>query len=287
MSEYPSGQAARNLTLIAKTLQTLANFTKFGGKESYMEFMNDFVGREWNHMHQFLVEISKAPSEADRSRTASDEDVDVEIDLGKELSLLHSYLEEIWNEQVLTIYPLYVPHLQLQVQYKASQENENLAEVQSLIVEIAMYRKNGFVPPATPTSSLAGFHVNNPPSDYENNGVLPPALPLSRYRNVNDCYNIKVAALDRDLHEASRPRIRTLSIPVGPRVERQLRVSTPPMTTCCHRRWSAWSSTTGCMPTVPSPATGSHRRTNTIIFLTTAAHGVAPSAATCRTGRTG
>jgi len=39
VSEYPSGQAARNLTLVAKTLQTLANFTKFGGKEMYMEFV--------------------------------------------------------------------------------------------------------------------------------------------------------------------------------------------------------------------------------------------------------
>ncbi|VDN50793.1 unnamed protein product [Dracunculus medinensis] len=58
VSEYPSGKAARNLTLIAKTLQTLANFTKFGGKEHYMEFMNDFVGREWNNMHYYLMRIS-------------------------------------------------------------------------------------------------------------------------------------------------------------------------------------------------------------------------------------
>lgn len=29
ISEYPFGKAARNLTLVAKTLQTLANFTRF------------------------------------------------------------------------------------------------------------------------------------------------------------------------------------------------------------------------------------------------------------------
>lgn len=39
-------------------MQTLANFSKFGGKESYMDFMNGFVDREWNHMRQFLHRIS-------------------------------------------------------------------------------------------------------------------------------------------------------------------------------------------------------------------------------------
>lgn len=58
VSEYPSGATARNLTLIAKTLQNLANFTKFGGKEHYMEFMNEFVEREWQRMKDFLRRIS-------------------------------------------------------------------------------------------------------------------------------------------------------------------------------------------------------------------------------------
>lgn len=58
VSEYPSGTNARNLTLIAKTLQNLANFTKFGGKEHYMEFMNEFVEREWQRMKDFLLRIS-------------------------------------------------------------------------------------------------------------------------------------------------------------------------------------------------------------------------------------
>ncbi len=56
--EFPGGRPARNLTLVAKTLQTLANFSKFGGKEAYMEFMNAFVDREWDHMRQFLARIS-------------------------------------------------------------------------------------------------------------------------------------------------------------------------------------------------------------------------------------
>jgi len=65
ISEYPNEKTARNLTLVAKTLQTLANFTRFQGKENFMEFLNDFVEREAPAMKNFLRHISvrfKQPS---------------------------------------------------------------------------------------------------------------------------------------------------------------------------------------------------------------------------------
>lgn len=58
VTEYPNEKAARNLTLVAKTLQTLANFTRFQGKENFMEFMNDFLEREAPSMKNFLKHIS-------------------------------------------------------------------------------------------------------------------------------------------------------------------------------------------------------------------------------------
>jgi RAS protein activator-like 2 len=58
VTEYPNEKAARNLTLVAKTLQTLANFTRFQGKENFMEFMNDFLEREAPSMKTFLQHIS-------------------------------------------------------------------------------------------------------------------------------------------------------------------------------------------------------------------------------------
>lgn len=102
VTEYPSEQAARSCTLVAKTLQTLANFTKFGGKESYMEFMNGFVEREWESMKDFLLRISQMPSKSEKQITASNMDIDTEIDLGKELSLLQSYLVEVWSNEVIS-----------------------------------------------------------------------------------------------------------------------------------------------------------------------------------------
>ncbi|KJH40818.1 GTPase-activator protein [Dictyocaulus viviparus] len=92
VTEYPNGVMARNLTLIAKTLQNLANFTKFGGKEHYMEFMNGFVEREWHRMKDFLRRISSGPSI--RPPT------EVIIDMGKDLSLLNTYLDEAWTQEI-------------------------------------------------------------------------------------------------------------------------------------------------------------------------------------------
>lgn len=57
-TEYPNERAARNLTLVAKTLQTLANFTRFQGKEAFMEFLNDFLEQEAPNMKAFLRAIS-------------------------------------------------------------------------------------------------------------------------------------------------------------------------------------------------------------------------------------
>ena len=87
--ELPNEKATRNLTLVAKTLQTLANFTKFQGKEQFMEFMNDFIEAEHEQMKSFLKRIS--------TRTTCDQRVlefAGEIDLGVQLSVLQTLLTE-------------------------------------------------------------------------------------------------------------------------------------------------------------------------------------------------
>ncbi|CAF1359538.1 unnamed protein product [Adineta ricciae] len=89
--EYPNEKISRRLTLIAKTLQTLANFTKFGSKEPYMKFMNDFIAKESDNMRKFLLNIATI----DSYETTN---INEHIDLGREYAILHMTLVNLFEE---------------------------------------------------------------------------------------------------------------------------------------------------------------------------------------------
>ncbi|KAM8972447.1 RAS protein activator like-3 [Pelodytes ibericus] len=89
--EHPHPLAARALTLVAKVLQNLANFTRFGEKEEYMGFMNGFLEQYWDPMRLFLQTVSNPDSEV------CEVNYDISVDLAYELASLHSLLCAIFT----------------------------------------------------------------------------------------------------------------------------------------------------------------------------------------------
>lgn len=88
--EYPGERVARTLTLLAKTIQNLANFTRFGIKESYMGFLNQFVESEMKNMDEFLQSVSIDNEEILRLKNDKSRD---NIDLAQALSVLYHLLQ--------------------------------------------------------------------------------------------------------------------------------------------------------------------------------------------------
>ncbi|KAE8619549.1 hypothetical protein XENTR_v10009841 [Xenopus tropicalis] len=90
-AEHPQPLAARALTLVAKVLQNLANFTRFGEKEEYMGFMNGFLEQYGDGMSVFLQAVADPESEVSPTRYESS------ADLAYELAVLHSMLSGIFT----------------------------------------------------------------------------------------------------------------------------------------------------------------------------------------------
>ncbi|XP_010152530.1 PREDICTED: RAS protein activator like-3-like, partial [Eurypyga helias] len=91
VQEYPSEATARTLTLVAKVIQNLANFTTFGEKEAYMDFMNEFLEHNWSTMTTFLQSVAN-PENSVHMAT-----YDGYVDLALELATLHLLLCDIFS----------------------------------------------------------------------------------------------------------------------------------------------------------------------------------------------
>ncbi|XP_074549521.1 ras/Rap GTPase-activating protein SynGAP isoform X2 [Halichoeres trimaculatus] len=89
MQPYPEPNTLRTLTLTAKVIQNLANFTSFGEKEEYMLFMNEFLQQHWNGMRGFLQTVSSSDTEIPMTS------FDGYVDLPLRLAVLHGLLVDI------------------------------------------------------------------------------------------------------------------------------------------------------------------------------------------------
>ncbi|OON14456.1 GTPase-activator protein [Opisthorchis viverrini] len=93
-----SARVSRNLTLLAKVLQNLANMVPFEEKEIHMKIFNPFMEKEIPVMRKFLESISSADLDDDES---SYSDCHHYIDLGYEFAKLSSVLSRYVKEEVV------------------------------------------------------------------------------------------------------------------------------------------------------------------------------------------
>uniref|UniRef100_A0A8B9T3A2 Ras GTPase-activating protein 1 n=1 Tax=Anas platyrhynchos TaxID=8839 RepID=A0A8B9T3A2_ANAPL len=82
ISDSPSPTAARTLTLVAKSVQNLANLVEFGAKEPYMEGVNPFIKSNKHRMIMFLDELGNVPELPDTTEHSR-------TDLSRYLAALH------------------------------------------------------------------------------------------------------------------------------------------------------------------------------------------------------
>ncbi|TPP64391.1 Synaptic ras gtpase activating protein syngap [Fasciola gigantica] len=93
-----SGRLSRNLTLVAKVLQNLANLALFEEKERHMRSLNTFVEAEIPRMQSFLQSISAMPADEEATETT---DCHKFIDLGYEFAKLTSLLVAYTRDRTL------------------------------------------------------------------------------------------------------------------------------------------------------------------------------------------
>eukprot|EP01099_Mayorella_cantabrigiensis_P006820 TRINITY_DN5822_c0_g1_i1.p1 TRINITY_DN5822_c0_g1~~TRINITY_DN5822_c0_g1_i1.p1 ORF type:complete len:254 (+),score=23.77 TRINITY_DN5822_c0_g1_i1:102-764(+) len=93
--QHPEPPTARTLTLIAKTIQNLANLVEFGSKEPYMKEMNSLILENIDHMKTFLDSLANIGEGVSTGVMIREHNIDLQREMGaifrylKMLSLIH------------------------------------------------------------------------------------------------------------------------------------------------------------------------------------------------------
>lgn len=92
-----NNRISRNLTLIAKVLQNLANLTLFEDKEIHMKVLNSFIEPEIPIMYKFLRSIASNTDSNYHLSTNSDchEFIELGYEFAKLTQLLNLYINQI------------------------------------------------------------------------------------------------------------------------------------------------------------------------------------------------
>lgn len=96
---HPSQNCQRTLTLIAKSMQSLANLSLLGVKEQFMNPMNAFIASKFEDMKQYLTDISTVESPARAATLYLNDEVHT-YELENNLALFHNFVMNYDNPNI-------------------------------------------------------------------------------------------------------------------------------------------------------------------------------------------
>jgi len=124
VTKPPSEPAQRGLTLIAKTLQNVANNVTFGNKEEYMVWLNDFITANFSACQDYFDQMATVPSSGPTISTGKVDPADKE----KALDYVHTQAKKLEGKMTKyskkPFYPSYQKNLRAFEQADASYEEE-------------------------------------------------------------------------------------------------------------------------------------------------------------------
>ena len=166
-NDHPSENVARDLTLIAKTIQNLANLVPFGQKEPYMEGVNSFITEYTPQMKVFLDTLCSPPKEAIDEISSK-----VSLNFGREVARLHAHMAAA------------IPIMSENIKNKGDlpEQHALLEEIRAVITNLNQELMNGpstgnnipAVRPATPQLPVRNASTPSVPS-----GTQPGAAPTA------------------------------------------------------------------------------------------------------------
>ncbi|XP_065610032.1 RAS protein activator like-3 isoform X1 [Cyrtonyx montezumae] len=207
VQEYPNEATTRTLTLVAKVIQNLANFTTFGEKEAYMGFMNEFLEHHWSTMTSFLRNIANPDSSGHMAT------YDGYVDLALELATLHLLLCDIFSS----------------LDQATQEELEPLPTILNAIREgtpVPVSVRLSSNTERSPESFKPGFV---PPRDLSKHSPLIKSqslISIRRVRSHEDGTDVELTPVPEPLPRSSRERRnvqRTQSVPAQSKAARRLR----------------------------------------------------------------
>eukprot|EP01126_Amoeba_proteus_P009050 TRINITY_DN13441_c1_g1_i30.p1 TRINITY_DN13441_c1_g1~~TRINITY_DN13441_c1_g1_i30.p1 ORF type:complete len:621 (-),score=157.89 TRINITY_DN13441_c1_g1_i30:272-2134(-) len=159
-SDHPSANVARDLTLIAKCIQNLANLRLFGSKEPFMTPMNEFLEKNLEAMRCLLDEVSTPPTSPidEIPRTH------LNINFGKEMALISNFFSVQYPNFVKVYGADHPKFLQLKAVLNGIDEDKKLVECMP-----TNSRKSTYIPLMNPntvsvttTTSTSTLSVTTP-----------------------------------------------------------------------------------------------------------------------------